>query len=284
MSHQPAHEVPNQFVECNGRRLAYRVIGEGRPLLLCVRFRGTMDSWDPLFLDALAEQGFKVHVFDYSGLGLSGGERSYDPARLARDALDLIGALGLQRVVLGGWSLGGIAAQLVFLQAPQLLSHLVLFGTTPPGELVRTGEALFYQLARRDNDFEDFVHLFFEPLSDDSRAAAARSAERIASRRQGQCPPVPYEWAGQQLGEGPRNPALPVPPLLDALKRTRIPVLHIGGSHDIVFPVESWHALSGVLPTLHLLTLPSSGHGPHLQYPQVCARYLATFVESEGAA
>lgn len=274
---QLAHQVPNQFVEVNGRRLAYRVIGEGRPLLLCVRFRGTMDSWDPLFLDALAEQGFKVHVFDYSGLGLSSGERSYDPARLACDALDLIGALGLQRLVLGGWSLGGIAAQLVFLQAPQLLSHLVLLGTTPPGELVRTGEALFYQLARRENDFEDFVHLFFEPLSQESRAAAAQSAERIAARVQGQCPPVPHEWAGQQLGEGPRNPALPVPPLLEALKRTSIPVLHIGGSHDIVFPVENWHALSGVLPTLHLLTLPSAGHGPHLQYPRLCAASIAAF-------
>ena len=275
---QPAHEVPNQFVEINGRRLAYRVIGEGVPLLLCVRFRGTMDSWDPLFLDELAARGFRVHVFDYSGLGLSSGERSYDPATLARDVLDLIQALGLQRLVLGGWSLGGIVAQLVFLQAPQLLSHLLLLGTTPPGELVRTGEALFYQLARRENDFDDFVQLFFEPLSAESREAAARSAERIAARSEGACPPVPHEWAGQQLGEGPRNPSFPVPAVLDALKRTRIPVLHIGGSHDIVFPVENWHALSGVLPTLHLLTLPSSGHGPHLQYPQLCAASIAAFV------
>lgn len=279
--HQRAHEVPNQFVECNGRRLAYRVIGAGRPLLLCVRFRGTMDSWDPAFLDALATLGFKVHVFDYSGLGLSGGERSYDPATLARDVLDLIGALGLERLVLGGWSLGGVAAQLVFLQAPQLLSHLLLLGTTPPGELVQTGEALFYQLARRDNDFEDFVQLFFEPGSASSRAAAARSAERLAARREGSCPPVPYEWAGQQLGAGPRNPMLPVPPLLEALKRTEIPVLHLGGDHDIVFPVENWYALNRVLPTLHLVTLPSAGHGPHLQYPQTSAQHIAAFVHGQ---
>lgn len=129
---QPAHQVANQFVEINGRRLAYRVMGEGVPLLLCVRFRGTMDSWDPLFLDELAARGFRVHVFDYSGLGLSSGERSYDPATLARDVLDLIQALGLQRLVLGGWSLGGIVAQLVFLQAPQVLSHLLLLGTRRP--------------------------------------------------------------------------------------------------------------------------------------------------------
>src|SRR5262245_38209360 len=58
-----ASQVPNQFVECNGRRLAYRVIGDGTPMVLCLRFRGVMDSWDPAFLDELAELGFKVHVF-----------------------------------------------------------------------------------------------------------------------------------------------------------------------------------------------------------------------------
>ena len=112
-----ASQVPNQFVECNGRRLAYRVIGDGTPMVLCLRFRGVMDSWDPAFLDELAELGFKVHVFDYSGLGLSGGPRTYDPASLARDTLELIAALGLSKVVLGGWSLGGIAAQVVMLPA-----------------------------------------------------------------------------------------------------------------------------------------------------------------------
>ncbi|WP_205524575.1 hypothetical protein [Pseudomonas putida] len=59
-----------------------------------------------------------------------------------------------------GSSLGGIAAQVVLAQAPQLVSHAVLIGTTPPGQLAKPGEALFYELARRENDFEDFVSLF----------------------------------------------------------------------------------------------------------------------------
>jgi len=61
-----ATTVANQFVEVDGRRLAYRVIGAGTPLLLCLRFRGTMDDWNPAFLDALAARDFRVHVFDYS--------------------------------------------------------------------------------------------------------------------------------------------------------------------------------------------------------------------------
>ena len=42
--------APNQIVEVDGRDLAYRTFGTGPNLVLCVRLRGTMDMWDPLFL------------------------------------------------------------------------------------------------------------------------------------------------------------------------------------------------------------------------------------------
>jgi len=100
-----AVNAPSQFVETRGRRLADRSIGTGTPIVLCTRFRGNMDLWDPLFLDSLADESLRVVTFDYSGLGLSTGERTYDPVALARDAKDLIEALGFDKVVIGGWSL-----------------------------------------------------------------------------------------------------------------------------------------------------------------------------------
>ena len=63
--------APTQFIETGGRTLAYRSIGKGKPILLATRFRGTLDLWDPAFLNGLAENGFRVITFDYSGLGLS---------------------------------------------------------------------------------------------------------------------------------------------------------------------------------------------------------------------
>lgn len=269
-----------RFVDVPGRRLAYRTFGSGKPVVLCVRFRGTMDAWDPLFLDSLASLGFQVTVFDYSGMGQSTGEPTYQPASLARDAIDLIAALDLGKVIIGGWSVGGIVAQLVMTLAPQLVSHTVLLATTPPGPLVKPGETLFYTLAKRENDFDDFVSLFFEPASPESREAARRSADRIAARKADVSPEVPWQWAGAQLGDGPRNPAFPVDAVLQALKSTRIPVLHLGGDHDIVFPVENWYALNNQLPTLHLVTFPRAGHGPQLQYPLAAARHVAAFIDA----
>ena len=72
----------------SGRRLAYRTIGSGKPIVLCTRFRGNMDLWDPAFLDALTANSFRVITFDYSGLGFSSGEKTYDPVSLTRDALN----------------------------------------------------------------------------------------------------------------------------------------------------------------------------------------------------
>jgi pimeloyl-ACP methyl ester carboxylesterase len=276
-----AVSAPTQFVDTGGRVLAYRTIGSGTPLLLCTRFRGTLDLWDPAFLDALAAHDFRVITFDYTGLGLSTGTPTYNPIEMAADVRDLITALDLKDVVLGGWSLGGMAAQAALTLYPRAITHLVLLGTTPPGPLVKPAEQLFYDLAGKDeNDFEDVVALFFEPLSPASREAAARSQARILARTTDLSPPVPVDFARLRLEGGPSNPAFPAPPVLETLKQCGVPILHIGGDHDIIFPVENWYALNQVLPTLTLVTFPRSGHGPHHQHPQVCADIIASAVRN----
>ena len=270
-----------QYVDTNGRRLAYRTIGTGKPIVLCTRFRGNMDLWDPLFLDSLAVTGFQVVTFDYSGLGLSTGEKSYSPMSLARDAHDLIEALGLQDVVVGGWSLGGLAAQAFIALYPARATHAVLIGTGPPGLNVKDAEQLFYDTASKPvNTFEDEVVLFFEPQSPASRRAAERSHERIAQRTVDRSVAVPIDFAVAYLGSGPKNPIFPADAVLEALKTTGIPILHVGGDHDISFPVENWYARHRELPTLQLLTFPLSGHAPQHQHPVAVAEHVATFVRT----
>ncbi|RAK53010.1 alpha/beta hydrolase [Phenylobacterium deserti] len=280
-----ARSAPNEFVEINGRRLAYRSVGEGRPILLCVRFRGNMDSWDPAFLDGLAAEGFRAIVFDYSGLGLSSGVPTYDPSEMVRDPLDLIEALQLKEVVIAGWSLGGLVAQIVVASKPGQVTHAVLIGCGPPGPLVKTAEQLFYDTAGIEvYGLEEEEILFFEPKSARSRAAAQASVARIASRTEARSRPVPIAFARAKLGSGPRNPSFPADHVLEALKTTDLPILHIGGDHDIIFPVENWYALNGQLPTVQLLTYPSAGHGPQHEHPEASAAHIAAFVRSTRSA
>lgn len=274
--------APTAWADSRGRRLAYRSVGTGTPLVLCTRFRGTLDSWDPAFIDALAGHGFRVITFDYSGLGASTGPRSYELPALAADVLDLIDALELERVVLGGWSLGGLAAQVFVVTHPERVSHAVLIGSGPPGPTVKSPEALFFETASRPvNTFEDEVILFFEPASPASVEAARASAARIAARTVDRSEPVPADWAVAHLASRPPGPIFPADAVLAALKATRVPLLHIGGDHDISFPVENWYALNRQLPTLQLVTFPRTGHGPQHQHPAECAAHIAAFVTGE---
>lgn len=273
--------APTLYLAIGGRRLSYRRVGTGKPLVLFNRFRGTLDTWDPLFIDSLAEKGFEVITFDYSGLGLSTGERSYDPPALVNDARELILGLGLRDVAIGGWSLGGVVAQIYLAMFGAEVSHVVLIGTTPPGQLVKPAEQLFYDTAAKPGvDLDQFTTVFFEPADKGSRAASARSFKRIFTRTKDRSPEVDAEWAIAQIGNTPRNPAFPVEDILLVLKNTTVPILHLGGDHDIIFPVENWYALNGQLPTMHLITYPRAGHGPQHQYPEAAASQIGSFLKA----
>ena len=67
-------DVETQFVSCRLASFAYRRVGPrgGVPLVLCMRFRGTIDHWDPAFLQALSNER-DVIVFDNTGVGFSTG-------------------------------------------------------------------------------------------------------------------------------------------------------------------------------------------------------------------
>ena len=269
-----------RFVEVDGRKLAYRSVGTGKPIVLCHRFRGVLGLWDPAFIDALAAQGYQVITFDYSGIGLSTGERSYNPAAMVKDAKDLIHALGLKDVVIGGWSIGGIVAQIYLAMFGQEVSHVVLLATTPPGHLVKTAEQLFYDAAAVPGiGLENFTTIFFEPSDAGSRQASKQSFDRIMAQKTARSPDVPADWAISQIGTTPLNPVFPSDEVLNVLKTTKTPILHIGADHDIIFPIENWYALNAQLPTLNLITYPKSGHAPHHQYPEMAATQIAAFIK-----
>lgn len=275
-----AVDAPTQFLESRGRRLAYRDIGEGPPLVLCLRFRGVLDVWDPAFLDALA-RGFRVITFDYSGLGRSTGEPSYDPRALARDALDVVDGLELDPITIGGWSIGGLAAQVFTALHPERTTHAVLIATGPPGPQPNDAEPLFLQLALKpENTLEDEHALFFEPTSAGSRAASNASHDRIAARSADRSPPTPPETYTRLLRERHDPSAIFVDDgnYAEKLAASSVPLLALCGDHDIVFPVENWYSLNRRWRSLFITTVPSSGHAPQHQHPELCAEIIRSFV------
>lgn len=276
-----ALSAPNQTVDVDGRTLAYRTFGTGPNLVLCIRLRGTMDSWDRLFLDKLAEH-FTVTVFDYSGLGYSSGQPSYGKTDMAKDVNDLVDALDLSPVIIGGWSLGGFAAMVFTALHPEKVTHVLAIGTMPPGLMVKPSEDLFFPTAMKPQyNADDEYILFFEPNSARSRALADASLARIAERTHVTDFATPAEVFNDSLIAS-TDPSTPFPDPDGAYTRffatTDIPVLALSGDHDLVFPVENWYALNDTWPTLFVATWPECGHGPQHQYPEMSAELIASFV------
>jgi len=273
-----AATVKTKFVETGGRKIAYRSIGKGTPLILANRFRGNLDVWDPLFLDSLAKN-FQVITFDYSGFGLSTGKPPTDILGFAKDVKDLAEALKFKKIIVGGWSFGGFVAQIVTTEFPEIVSHAVLIGTNPPGKNALGIEPIFFEVSRRPSyTVEDEAILFFEPKSEKSRRAAQASRDRIAQRKTDLDVRIPetlwdnYTKGGDDYFADPYTAR-------EKMQQTKIPILLISGDHDVCFPIENWIALSRRLPTTQLIVFPHAGHGPQHEFPELTADYINNFIQ-----
>ena len=127
---------PGRAVELPGRgRTFVRELGERRPgeptLVLLHGWMVTADlNWFPSYAP-LAEAGHHVIAFDHHGhgRGLRNTER-FSIAGCADDAAAVARALGLERVVPVGYSMGGLVAQLMWRRHRDLVRGLVLCATS----------------------------------------------------------------------------------------------------------------------------------------------------------
>lgn len=271
--------VKTAYAEAGGRKLAYRMLGSGTPIIWCNRFRGILDSWDPAFIDALAKD-FQVIIFDYSGIGSSTGELPTEIAAVAEDVKTLAAALHLEKFIIGGWSYGGLVAQTFSVRYPEMISHTILIGTNPPGQNEHPIEQIFLETSAHPvNDLEDEMILFFEPASVLSRKAGALSHERLAERVTDLDVPVPEEKWGR-YHQGAADYVADSFNAREKMGELQTPVLVISGDHDVVFPVENWYALTRKWRNLYIVVFPQAGHGPQHQYPVLAAGHIVNFVNN----
>ncbi|MGM9478182.1 alpha/beta fold hydrolase [Pedobacter sp. GSP4] len=273
-----AIEIPTQFIEVGLTKIAYRSLGEGKTILLCNRFRGILDTWDPLFLDSLARKN-RVIIFDYPGIGLSTGELPVTSLGVATAVKELAEALELKKFTLAGWSYGGTVAQTFAAHFPELISHLIIIGSNPPGNNATPPEQVFFDAALKPvNDLADETILFFEPASKASVKAAKKSNKRIAARKTDLSIMVTpekfnnYFLGGADFKEDSYQSR-------EKLASSKIPILILMGDHDPSFPVENWFPIVKTWKTAQLIILPSSGHGPQHEFPKLTTRYMASFIK-----
>jgi pimeloyl-ACP methyl ester carboxylesterase len=129
----PPVEMSERSVEVGDVCLSIAEAGAGkRPLLLVHGFTGAKEDFTP-WLPMLAETGWHAVAPDLRGHGSSSkpaAESDYTFELMARDMLGLADALGWDRFVLLGHSMGGMVAQFVACDSPARLDGLILMDTS----------------------------------------------------------------------------------------------------------------------------------------------------------
>jgi pimeloyl-ACP methyl ester carboxylesterase len=270
--------APTKFVEADGTRYAYRHLGKtnGVPLVLLQHFTGTMDDWDPAVVDGLAA-GRPVVLFDNAGVSRSSGVTPDNVHDMARHAVAFITALGLEKVDLLGFSLGGFIAQLIAEEHPGLVRRMILAGTGAEGGVGIRDLLQVLEKAQKHSPNELRQFLFF-PESATSQAAGRAFLERQARRTADRDPASTAQTVGAQAkaivewGSGSASRST------TRLKRIELPVLIVNGKDDIMVPSINSFALFRDLPNARLILYPDSGHGALFQYADAFVAEVLRFL------
>ncbi|MFC3654081.1 alpha/beta fold hydrolase [Dyella humi] len=278
-THQTA---PTQFVSINGIRFAYRRFGakSSVPLVFFQHFMGNLDDHDSALTDAFAADR-EVILFNNAGVASSTGTTPNTIEQAARDAEAFIDALGLSTVDLLAHSMGGLIAQQVALDRPELARRLVLIGTAPRGgeglgELPPDIEALFFK--KYEHQEEMWLPILFTP-SEASQAAGHAYLARITARKD-QDVEVSMETVQAQAAAIAAYGA-EKDKTYAHLKELRQPTLVVNGNNDIIIPTINSYLLQQHIPNAQLILYPDANHGAHHQYPELFVQHAKLFLDAE---
>ncbi len=108
----------------------FTTLGSGHTVLMLHGIGGGHLAFAPQ-VETLASQGYRAVAWDMPGYGRSPPIEPYTFKGLAQSCITLIEALQGGPVTLLGHSMGGMVAQEVVARRPELVSRLILCGTSP---------------------------------------------------------------------------------------------------------------------------------------------------------
>jgi pimeloyl-ACP methyl ester carboxylesterase len=258
-------DAPTRTIAAGGVSFAYRQLGPatGVPVIFLTHLAAVLDNWDPRVVDGIAAQ-HPVITFDNRGVGASTGSTPDTIQAMADDAITFIRELGLNQVDLLGFSMGGMIAQVIAQDEPQLVRKLILAGTGPAG-----GEGIkdVTRISHLDTiggllTLTDPKQFLFFTRTPNGRRAGKEFLARLKERTQNRDKAISLRSYAAQL-KAIHRWGLQQPSDLSVIHQ---PVLVANGESDKMVPTTNSADLARRLPDSELVIYPDAGHGGIFQY------------------
>jgi pimeloyl-ACP methyl ester carboxylesterase len=264
----------DRLVTVGEMRLRVREEGpEGAPVLLMLHgFTYSLETWDALARDLSSD--FRIVRYDLLGHGLTGPDRQerYAPEDRAAFTAEVMNALGIERAVLVGNSLGGLVAWRFASVEPERVTALVLVS---PGAYPMNGAgaeaapvpplvAAYLRTAPEAGVRAAAAQVYADPAAvPEARLATLRDMMR-------------REGNGEAFVASLERFTLPDPG--EALASIAVPTLIVWGAEDRVIPPAQGKRMAAVMPDARLLTYDGVGHVPQEEAPDRLAADMRAFL------
>jgi pimeloyl-ACP methyl ester carboxylesterase len=257
--------APTHIINAGGVEFAYRQLGPrtGVPVVFLTHLAAVLDNWDPRVVDGIAAKR-RVIAFDNRGVGASSGSTPKTIDEMARDAVTFIRALGLDQVDLFGFSMGGMIAQVIAHEEPQLVRKMILAGTGPAGGdgIEKVTRITYLDAARGLLTRQDPKQFLFFTRTPNGRRAGKEFLARLQERTNDRDMAISVRSFRAQLKAinrwGGRPPA--------DLSSIHQPTLVMNGESDRMVPTKNTVDLDRRLPNSQVVIYPDAGHGGVFQF------------------
>ncbi|WIX93200.1 alpha/beta hydrolase [Amycolatopsis sp. DG1A-15b] len=271
-------DAPTRTVSAGGVDFAYRELGPktGVPVVFLTHLAAVLDNWDPRVVDGIAAQ-HRVIAFDNRGVGATTGTTPKSIQAMAADAVTFIRALGLTKVDLLGFSMGGMIAQVIVQTEPELVRKLIIAGTGPAGgEGIKNVTRISHlDTVRALLTLQDPKQFLFFTRTPNGKRAGKEFLARLKERKNHRDKPIALTAYAAQL-KAIHRWGLEKPSDLSVVHQ---PVLVANGDQDRMVPTKNTHDLARRLPDSELVIYPDAGHGGifqfHAQFVEKALDFLA---------
>jgi len=262
-------------IKTNNIELYYEIHGAGQPLVLISGLGYPLWQWHKM-VPFLAEH-FQVITFDNRGVGQSDKPAGpYTAQMLAADTAGLLDALGIEKAIIAGHSMGGFIAQAMALDFPQKVAKLILCSTNfgGPHHVPVTAEAMKVLTDVTSDALTRFKNgLAVSTAPDWSEKNPEMIEDWVKWRVANPIDPAPYQ-AQMAIGFGLMPEAAAFE---NKLPRLNVPTLILFGAHDKVVPPENASLLAQKISGSKVVILPNAGHFFPIEVAEAASRTITDF-------